>query len=85
VVDLVEVTDQQVRGPHPHASVTSSFNATSTCASGSITKGKPSSPGVVKNASGSPSRSACFSASSPTNNTAMSVRISRGLPGRRSG
>jgi hypothetical protein len=40
---------------------------------------------VVKKASGSPSRSACFSASSPTNNTALSVRISRGLPGRRSG
>jgi hypothetical protein len=31
-----------------------------------MTIGQPSYPGVVKNKSGSPSSSACFSASSPT-------------------
>src|SRR5580704_2015406 len=69
-----------------HASVTSSLRrSTSTSASRSITSGQPSYPGAVKKVSGSPRSRACFSASSPTNSTAMSVRITRGLPGLRSG
>jgi imidazolonepropionase-like amidohydrolase len=68
------------------ASVTSSASRlVSTSASRSITSGQPSYPGVVKKRSGSPRSSACFSASSPTYSTAMSVRMARGLPGLRSG
>ena len=64
------------------ASVTSSRSrARPTASSRTITNGDRSYAGVVKNTSGSPSRRACFSASSPTYSTAMSVRMTRGRPG----
>ena len=69
-----------------HASVTSSASrSVSTSASRSMTSGQPSYPGVVKNSRGSPRSRACFSASSPTYSTAISVRMTRGLPSVRSG
>ncbi len=69
-----------------HASVISSLSRpASTSASRSMISGQPSYQGVVKNNRGSPSSRACFSASSPTNSTAMSVRSTRRWPGLRSG